>query len=200
MRYTSVLAGLPENKELWDAQSVWGYLLMLSMIEGIMGRYIANVIKKSEIFVLPRAGFLNWYHRSMLHSSSILCFFLATTTTIVCHFSKDDVCGVVLSAVILALNLAVIINIQLLISIISQNVVLSYLVGMLVQMISIFYSEVFPPEGKLILIGNWGMVIRSTLVDPSGVPIGVILIIEISLLILLWTFGGRIIRRSRRGV
>jgi hypothetical protein len=53
---------------------------------------------------------------------------------------------------------------------------------------------------KLLLIGNWGMMVRSTLVDSNGLPIGQTITLECILLILLWAFGWRILRRNRRGV
>ncbi len=198
MSYTSILAGLSEYKESWVALNMLYYLLLLAVLDAVSGLYTAKMMEHYEIFVLPRRGYARWYHRAMLEISGIIFFLISVITLISGFKSSDGFYKMILAAAVLALNLTVISNIQMFISLLSRNVMLGYLVCMLIQLVSIFCSERMPHAGKLALIGNWGMLVRSTLIDPDGVPIETSITLEVIILILLWLFGWYVIRLNRR--
>lgn len=199
MNCTTILGGLSEVKEFWATIYMLRYLLLLAGLDAVSGFYTTTVIERCETFMLPRSGFSRWYHRAMLRSGGLLCTVLAAITGITCFVSEDSASTILLAAGILALNLIVIANIQMFITLLSRNISLGYLLCMLVQLLSLFWSEYLPLVGKLLLIGNWGMMVRSTLVDPVGIPIGPVIGLEVIILALFWMFGWRVIRRNRRG-
>lgn len=199
MECTSVLAGLSETKEFWKSLDLLRYLLLIAGLDAVPGLYAANVTQRCETFTLPRCGYSQWYHRAMLRNSGALCLSLGIITGIACILAQNDFAAVLLAAGILALNLLVISNIQMFITMLSKNVSLGYLVCMLIQFVSIFCSERMPQAGKMLLIGNWGMMVRSSLAKADGIPIGTAVVLEICILIVLWIFGWRVIRRTRKG-
>lgn len=199
MSCSTILAGLPESKSFWVTMELIRYLLLLNGLNAVSGLYIAKVVQQCEIFTLPRSGYARWYHRSTLSGSLVLWAALGVITMTTCFVSGDNVQSVVLAAVIFGINLTLMFNLQMLITLLSGSVSVGYLVSMFVQSISLFLSERFPPAGKILLIGNWGMMVRSTLVDPAGIPIGPVIGLEFMLLVLLWKFGWRILRWNRRG-
>ncbi len=176
------------------------YMFLLAGMDAASGLYTANVIERCETFTLPRSGYARWYHRAMLGNAAVLCLPLAAVAGIACLTSGDSVQTVVTASAVLALNLLVVSNLQMFITLMSQNIALGYLACMLIQMISLFCSEQFPPAGKMALIGNWGMLARSTLVQPNGISIGNAVAVEIVILLMVWIFAWRVIRKNRRGV
>lgn len=199
MEFTSALAGLSEIKDYWSAPILLRYLLLLAVLDAVSGLYIAGVIERCEVFTLTRYGYERWYHRAMLGHGAILCVFLAVLAGITCAISKDSVCAVWIAAAVLALNMLVISNFQMLITMLSGNVSLGYLICMFVQLLSVFLSERLPTVGKWLLIGNWGMALRSTLAVPGGLPTGFVIGTECFILIILWRFGWRSLRKKKRG-
>lgn len=199
MTPTTILAGLSEVKDFWVTADMLRYLLLLAGLDAVSGLYISTVIERCETFMLPRSGFSRWYRRAMIRSSAAVCVVLAVIAGISCIVSEDSVSTVLLAAEILTLNLVVLTNLQLFITLLSRNIPLGYLFCMLIQLLSLFVSERFPLAGKIILIGNWGMMARSTLADPAGIPIGLVIGLEIIILALFWILGWRVIRRNRRG-
>ena len=199
MDCTTILAGLPEVKEYWASLDMLRYLILLAGMDAVSGLHIGNVIERCETFTLPRSGFSRWYHRAMLQSSRVLFVVLALITGITCLATTDNVVTILIAASILLLNLIVLANIQLFITLFTQNVSTGYLICMLIQLLSLFCSERLPMIGKLILIGNWGMMVRSTLIDSTGIPIKGIILLELIILIIFWIFGWRILRWNRRG-
>lgn len=135
----------------------------------------------------------------MIGNAVVLCLPLAAVTGVSCITSRDSVQTVVTASALLALNLLVISNLQMFITLLSRNIALGYLTCMLIQLISVFFSEQFPPAGKMALIGNWGMLARSTLVQPDGISIGTAVMAEIVILLMLWIFAWRVVRKNRRG-
>lgn len=199
MNWTTVLAGLSETKDFWATIELLQYLLLLAGLNTVAGLYTVNVVEKCEIFSLPRNGYSQWYHRAMLGVSSSVCILLAIITGIACLVSKDSISVVLIAAAVLALNIIVISNIQMFITLLSGSVMPGYLICMLIQLLSLFTSERFPQAVKMLLIGNWGMAVRTTLADPVGVPIGIAITIECLMLFILWIGGWHIIRRYKRG-
>lgn len=199
MNWTTVLAGLSETKDFWATIELLQYLFLLAGLNTVAGLYIVNVVEQCEVFALPRNGYSRWYHRAMLGVSSSVCILLAIITGIACFVSKDGISVVLIATAVLALNIIVISNIQLFITLLSGNVMVGYLICMFSQLLSLFASERFPQVGKIFLMGNWGMAIRTTLADPIGVPVGTVITIECLLLLILWIGGWRIIRRYKRG-
>lgn len=199
MEFTSALAGLSEIKDFWSAPILLRYLLLLAVLDAVSGLYIAGVIERCEVFTLTRSGYERWYHRAMLRHGAILCVFLAGIAAITCAISKDSVCAVWIAAAVLALNMLVISNFQMLITMLFGNVSLGYLICMFAQLLSVFLSERLPTVGKWLLIGNWGMALRSTLAVPGGLPIGFVIGVECFILIILWRFGWRMLRKKKRG-
>lgn len=175
------------------------YLLLLAGMDAVSGLYTANVIERCETFTLPRSGYARWFHRAMLGNGVILCLPLAVVTGIACITSGDSFQMVVTASVLLALNLLVVSNLQMFITLMSRNIALGYFACMLIQVISVFCSEQFPQAGKIVLIGNWGMLARSILAQPDGIPIGTAVAAEIAILLILWTFAWRVVRKNRRG-
>lgn len=195
----TILAGLSETKDFWAYMDVLRYLVLLAGLDAVTGLYTANVIEHCETFTLPRYGYVHWYHQAMLGSAAALCPPLAAVTGIACLTSGDNVQTVVAASAILALNLLTVSNIQMFITLMSRNVALGYLACMLVQMVSIFCSEQLPPAGKMALIGNWGMLARSSLIQPDGISIKTTVTAEIMILLSLWIFAWRAVRKNRRG-
>lgn len=195
----TILAGLPEAKDFWAYTDLLRYLFLLSGMDAVSGLYTVNVVERCETFTLPRSGYARWYHRAMLGSAAALFLPLAAATGIACLTSGDSVQTVGIASAILALNLLVVANLQMFITLISRNIALGYLACMLIQLISIFCSERFPPVGRVALIGNWGMLARSSLVQPDGISVGTAVAAEIAILLMLWLFAWRAIRKTRRG-
>jgi hypothetical protein len=200
MEQTTILAGLPETKEFWASIDMLRYLLLLAGLDAVCGIYISKVTQQCELFTLPRSGYARWYHRAMLGASGAVCLLLLLITGLAGLTSGDSTQTVLLAGGLLLLNMVVIANIELLITLLSQKIALGYLVCMFVQLLSLFGSDRFSHAGKLLLIGNWGMLIRSTWAGPDGIPLKATVPLEILILILLWIFGWRILRRNRRGV
>jgi hypothetical protein len=196
----SILAGLSETKDFWSTFDLLRYLCLIVVLDAAAGLYTANVVEQCETFALPRCGYARWYHRAMLGSGASVCLVLGAITGISCLLSEGQLLSLLLAAAILGLNLLVMTGIQLFLSLLTKNISLGYLICMLIQLLSLFVSERYPMWVKLLLIGNWGMMVRSTLVDSNGLPIGQTITLECILLILLWAFGWRILRRNRRGV
>ena len=199
MNCSNVLAGLSEIKEFWAPMDMLRYLLLLAGLDAVSGLYISNVVERCETLALPRSGYAHWYHRAMLRSGGALCALLAVITGVACLIPGDCISTVLTAAGIFALNLVVLTNIQLFITLISRKVTLGYGLCMLSQLLSVFCSERLPMVGKLLLIGNWGMMVRSTLVNPAGISIRFVIGLEVLILALLWILGWRMIRKNRRG-
>ena len=199
MEFTSALAGLSEIKDFWSAPILLRYLLLLAVLDAVSGLHIAGVIERCEVFTLTRCGYERWYHRAMMSHGAILCASLVCIAAITCTISKDSVCAVWIAAAVLALNMLVISNFQMLITMLFGNVSLGYLICMFAQLLSVFLSERLPTVGKWLLIGNWGMALRSTLAVPGGLPIGFVIGVECFILIILWRFGWRMLRKKKRG-
>lgn len=196
---TTIFAGLSETKAFWLSTDLLRYLLLLAGMDAVSGLYTANVIERCETFTLPRSGYARWYHRAMLGGGAVICLPLAVVAGIACLTSRDSVQTVALAAALLALNLLVVSNLQMFITLMTRNIALGYLVCMLMQLISVFCSEQLSPAGKMALLGNWGMLARSTLVQPDGISIGTAVGAEIVILLTLWIFAWRAVRKNRRG-
>lgn len=199
MQWTTILAGLPEIKDFWVTMDMTCYLLLLIGADTVTGLFITHVIEQSEVFVLPRSGYRRWYCRAILGIGRILGSLLLILTGAFALLSKDSVASVLVAAAVFGLNIFVVSNLQLFITVLSGQVTMGYIVCMFIQLLSVFASEQLPRFGKLLLIGNWGMVLRSTLADPNGIPIVAIIGMECFILIMLWIFGWRIIRKNKRG-
>ncbi len=199
MDYMTVLAGLSEAKAFWVPADMLRYLLLLAGMDAVSGLYTANVIARCEIFTLPRSGYARWYHRAMAGNAAAVCLPLAALTGIACVISRDSLQTVLTASALLALNLLVMTNLQMFLTLLFRNITPGYFVCMLIQFVSVFCSEQFPPAGKMALIGNWGMLARSTLVQPDGISIGTAVAAEIAILLMLWLFAWRAIRKNRRG-
>lgn len=199
MECKTILAGLSEIKEYWITLDMLRYLLLIAGMDGISGLYTTKIVERCETFVLPRSGFRRWHHRAMLQSTGLLLLALAVLTGVTLFVSTDSSTTILLAAGILALNLILISNIQMFIIMISGKVTIGYLLCMLIQLLALFCSERLPVTGRILLIGNWGMLIRSTLVHSGGIPMMPALGAELVLLMLFWIFGWRVIRSSRKG-
>lgn len=199
MECTTIIAGMTEQKDSWASADLLRYLLLIAGLDAVSGLYTTIVVERCETLTLPRSGWSYWYHRAILYSSVALCAILLAISWITCLISKNCDMTILLSSGILALHMVMLTNLMMLISLVFQNVTLGYLLCMLVQLLSIFCSEQMPSLGKFLLIGNWGMMVRSTLIDPEGIPLAYAIGLEVLILILMWNLGWRIIRRVRRG-
>lgn len=199
MDYTTILAGLSDTKELWASVDMLRYLLLIVSMDTITGLYIAGIVERCEVFVLPRSGYSSWYHRAMLQCSGVLLITIMIVTGVTCIVSSDSMTSVLLAAAVLALNMLVVANIQIFVTLLCENITLGYMLSMMIELLSIFGSERLSPRGKMFLIGNWGMIIRTTVVNPNGISISAAIVLEVVILITLWELGWRVIRKHRKG-
>lgn len=195
-----LLSGLPEQRYMWGSFFLLLYLSLLCASDSVFGIYAARVVERSEAAVLPRCGYRRWVHRAMLRSSTFLLPMMAVLTVTECLLHTDAWIQVLCSAGLMTLNLIVLGNLLLFFTLLYRNVRLGFLVCILTQLSSMLYSEALPPVGKLLLPGNWGMALRTTLADPNGIAVWPSITIEIVILTALWTFGWRVIRKYRKGV
>lgn len=198
MNYTSILAGLPEIKAFWTAQSVLSYLLFLGILDIISGFYISGVVETSEVFSLPRSGYSKWYHRAMLRNSCILCLMISIVAIICCCLRINGPKFIWISAILLSLNEITLTSFQMLIILLSKKISVGFITTIFIQFIAIFISEQLPDILKYLLVGNWGMLERSSLITSNGYSAKIVVLIETSILIILWNCGWRIIRKNRR--
>lgn len=199
MQWTTIFAGLPEDKDCWTMVVLLRYLLLMTGADTVTGLYITHVVEQSETFVLPRSGYRRWYCRSMLGLGRILGVLILILAGAAVLVSRGSIATVLISVAVFGLNIFVVANIQMFITVLSGQVATGYAICLFLQLLSVFFSEQLPKFGKLFLIGNWGMALRSTLADPNGIPIGAVIGMESMVLIMLWIFGWRIIRRNKRG-
>lgn len=199
MDCTTILAGLPEVKEYWVSLDMLRYLILLAGLDAVSGLYIGNVIEQCETFTLPRSGFSRWYHHAMLQSGLYLFVVLSSITGLALLANNGNSTAILIASVILFLNLIVLANIQLFITLLTKNISTGYMICLLLQLLSLFCSERLPFVGKVMLIGNWGMMARTTLMDSNGIPIKGVILLELIILVVFWLFGWRVMRRNRRG-
>ncbi len=93
----------------------------------------------------------------------------------------------------------VVANLQIFVTLLCENITLGYMLSMMIELLSIFGSERLSPREKMLLIGNWGMIIRTTVVNPNGISISAAIVLEVVILITLWELGWRVIRKHRKG-
>lgn len=193
MNWTTCLAGLPEDTSLWTALLLMRYLLLLGILDCVSGQVAVRLAGQSKIFYLPRSGYRNWC-RSVLQRSCfpvlpIICIALLLSL----WQSPDPAWNVVIAAAILALNIITLAGLQTLLILLFGGIA-GFVPLILMQLLSLFFSYSFSEAWKLLLPGNWGMAIRSTLAATDGYPLLWMIGIEALLLLVLWAEGWRLVR------
>lgn len=197
MNWTTCLAGLPEDTSGWTSLILMRYLLRLILLDCVSGQVAVRLAGKSKIFYLPRRGYQDWC-RSVLRRS---CFpvmpliFIALLLSL--WQSPDPAQNVVIAAAILALNMITLAGLQTLLILLFGGAA-GFVPLILMQLLSLFASYSLPGAWKLLLPGNWGMAIRSTLATADGYPLLWTIGIEVLLLSVLWTEGWRLVRWYNR--
>lgn len=193
MNWTTCLAGLPEDTSAWNSLLLMRYLLLLGLLDCASGQVAVRLAGQSKIFYLPRDGYRNWcrsiLQRSCLHVLSLIGIALLLSL----WQSPDTTWDVVIAAAILALNAVALAGIQTLMILLFGSIA-GFAPLILIQLLSLFASRYLPGAWKLLLPGNWGMAIRSTLATTDGYPLFWVIGVEILLLLLLWGEGWRLVR------
>lgn len=193
MSWTTCLAGLPEDTSAWTSLLLMRYLLLLGLLDCVCGQVAVRLAGKSKTFYLPRSGYQKWYRFVLQCSCFPILPLICAALLLSIWQSPDPMPNVVIAAAILALNAVTLAGIQTLMILLFGGIA-GFVPLILIQLLSLFFSYRLPGAWKLVLPGNWGMVMRSTLAATDGYPLFWVIGIEILLLLVLWTEGWRLVR------
>lgn len=200
MSWTTCLSGLPEDPAAWTSILVAQYLLLLSVLDLASGGTASQMAGYARNFYLPRCGYRRWcrrvLRRAWASASGLLCLVFLLSLLL----SGDPVKMVAIAWAVLALNILTLSGVQTLL-ILLFGASAGYAPLIFVQLLSLFLSNNMTGGWKLLLPGNWGMVRRSTLAQAGGYSLAAAVGIEITLLLLIYTEGWRLLRwYDRKGV
>lgn len=194
------LAGLPDDPSLWHSRAVLQYLLLLSVMDSLPGVITAQVVSRSEVFYLPRCGYCRWY-RIILYMNSVVTLGYSTIvfllTLLDCGKCSSELA---VSACIFALGALTAAWFQTLLILIFDSILVGFSSLILIQLLSLYNSNLLLQNWKLLFPGNWAMALRSTLATPSGFTISIGVIFEVAFLLAMWHSGWRLVRWHKRKV
>lgn len=191
-------SGIPD--ELGPLLFVSRYLFFLMLFNCISGMVVCKIVENQKMFYLIRQGYKMWC-LSVL-SKSIFAVF--TSFSVLVMFSiithPDTIRTIIISSIVYVLNILTLTAAQSMLIMLSSSAMTGFFPVTMVQFISVFLSRHLPSAWKLILPGNWGMIIRSHVNNSNGFSLAWAIIIEISILFLILLGGWRIIRwHDRKG-
>lgn len=193
MNFTSCIAGLPEDISLWNSLTLMRYLFLLGILDCASGRGVFQTICRSKYLYLPRIGYRGWFRMALKRSNISVLLLMGIVFLFDFWTGTDSVQYVLIAAGVLGLNIITLTGIQTLL-ILNWGPGFGFVSLIFIQVFSLFMSHSIPEIGKLLLPGNWGMVMRSTLSTEAGYPLFVAVGIELLLLLGIWTEGWRLVR------
>lgn len=192
-----LLAGLPEDPGMWQSRALLLYLVILSVLDALAGFVSTRMISASEIFYLPRSGYCRWYRHVLKNLSkfvigySVILFIL----TIPSHSNFRER---TIAMLMFALNALTLAWLQTIMIASFGNVLIGFSSLLLIQFVSLYCSKRLLSSWKLLLPGNWAMPLRSSLAASEGFPVSYAICIELTLLLLMWCCGWRLVRQIKR--
>lgn len=197
MNWTTCLAGLSEDTSAWTSLLLMRYLLLLGLLDSVSGQVAVRLAGQSKIFYLPRSGYRDWCRSVLQHSCVSVLPLICIALLLSLWQSPDPAQNVMIAAAILALNMITLAGLQTLLILLFGGIA-GFVPLILMQLLSLFASCRLPGAWKLLLPGNWGMAIRSTLATSDGCPMLWTIGIEVLLLLVLWAEGWRLVRWYNR--
>lgn len=193
MSFTACVAGLSEDNSLWNSLMLMRYLFLLGVLDCASGQIVIRVISRSKPFYLPRSGYRDWCRLALKRSSIPVLLLIGIVLLLSLWRSADPVRYVLIATGVFALNIITLTCVQTLL-ILTFGPGFGFVPLMFIQVLSLFISYSLPGTWKLLLPGNWGMVMRSTLSTAEGYPMSAAIGMELLLLLILWAEGWRLVR------
>lgn len=193
MVFTTCFSGLPEDISLWNSLMLTRYIFIWGLLNCVSGQMAFQTMKRSRTMYLTRSGYRLWCRQILLRSLVPVLILIGIVVLLSLRISSDSVGQVLAAMVVFALNIVTLVYVQTLLVLLFKSG-LGFVLLSLIQLFSIFLSYRVPGTWKLLLPGNWGMIIRSTVSTPDGYPLSAAVCIEGLLLLFLGTQGWRLVR------
>ncbi len=196
MNCSTVLAGLSELREAWNWLAVTRYLLLIALVFLCAGTVATNYADKTRTFYLPRYGYRRWCRVVMLRSGVSTLPVIAAGCILGIAFGAIPR-EALASVAVLALNMILLAWVQALL-ILWKGANVGFVCLVVQQFLSLGLSVYLPGNWKLLLPGNWGMLGRSSFIVEGGFSLPFAVVIELTVMTVLWLYGWCVVRWMKR--
>jgi hypothetical protein len=167
------------------------WVAMVVLADVIAGGLASYQIDKLKVFSLPRAGWKRWCRKIL--AQSILVAVAYTAVIVAVAWLTNDRTMLWISGLLMASNLALLLILQSMLQMATENMTLSMLTVFMIQLVS-FLCSMYLGKFAWILPGNWGIILRTNLYDEAGFSIPSILLLEWVVICIVTLFGWRIVK------
>lgn len=196
MSFERWLAGLPEETN--SIFYVSRYLFLLALLDCSSGQVISRRVGRSKTFYLPRQGYKHWCMSILCRSCAAVLGFLIVIFLVALVVNDEPVGNLAAATGVLALNAVTLASVQAILIMLFDSSTAGFVPIILIQLFSLFLSRFLPGAWKLLLPGNWAMMVRTSFYMDEGFPLAGAISIELVLLLLVWLEGWRFIRWHSR--
>lgn len=198
MEINSVFAGLNSNISLYDAQQIMKYIFFLVVIDSISGYCSFQLANSAKMFRLFRCGWKKWYCEIMKKSIGISVIGISMIYLISYVIAPEKEKWFAFS--VFLLHIIFLSSVQTAAVMLCNQAMIVYAMTILIQLVSMFFSQYFASEWSIIFPGNWGSINRSDFIIPNGYSLITVIWIELISTVLLYLFGWNIVKAFNRSV
>ncbi len=175
----SIFGGLASPFFVHDSRSILRYLLFLVLMDGISGYGSFLAIRERKLYTLMRYGWKDWYaailRRNIRNTTGAACLLFLVSAFPFTQIST----GIAFLVFVLNINFLAILQTLLILS--SNQAMTGYVVVLLIQLVSVFFSQFAGTFGMIVFPGNWGCLNRSDFIMTGGFPLLPVVVLELLL-------------------